>query len=142
MRCLGVARALSPGARAPTPSTVSRYPCINAETDYGIAVNGIKGSGSIPVSLSVDKQVEPDIREGQPPGFLIGTVTASELTPGTKYTLYRYEGTATLPTDGTPGTTATHKTPFVPTAVTWTHKDVYPIKSSTAQYYRVFADSG
>ena len=116
------------------------YPCINADTDYGIAVNGIKGSGAIPVSLSVNKQSEPDVREGQPPSILTGTVTASALTPGAKYTLYRYEGTETLPTDGTSGTTATHKTPFTPTAATWTFKDGFPIRSSTAQYYRVFAD--
>ena len=107
----------------------------------GIAVNGITGSGPIPVSLSVSKQEEPDVRDGQPPSFLSGTVAVSALTPGKQYTLYRYEGTETLPTDGTSGTTATHKTPFTPTAATWTFKDGFPIRSSTAQYYRVFADS-
>ena len=30
------------------------YPCINDQTDYGLAVAGIMGSGDIPVSLAVD----------------------------------------------------------------------------------------
>ena len=50
-----------------TRSKWSRYPCINSETDYGIAVAGIKGSGDIPVSLAVDAQEEPNTRRKEPP---------------------------------------------------------------------------
>lgn len=114
------------------------YPCINDKVDYGVAINGIRGSGPIPVSLSVDRQEEPNIREGELPDLMFGTVTANNLVAGKEYTLYRYSGTDTLPTDGTPGTTATHTQRFTAAGTVWTHKDPYPFKSNTATYYRVF----
>eukprot|EP00040_Diaphanoeca_grandis_P024980 m.137984 g.137984 ORF g.137984 m.137984 type:complete len:353 (-) comp29965_c0_seq1:60-1118(-) len=116
------------------------YPCINDQTDYGIAINGIKGAG-LPVSLSVNNQQEPDTRMGQLPTPVLGVVTATSLTPGKRYTLYRYEGTATLPTDGTPGSTAKHTVPFTASTPTWVYNDKVPFLSNTATYYRVFLSS-
>ena len=42
------------------------YPCINDQTDYGLAVAGIMGSGDIPVSLAVDA-----VRAKAPPAALL-----------------------------------------------------------------------
>jgi len=116
------------------------YPCINDQTDYGIAVNGIKGAG-LPVSLFVNNQQEPDTRQGQLPEPVHGTVTVSDLITGHAYALYRYEGTASLPTDGTAGATAKHTTPFTASNSTWIYEDKIPFLSNTATYYRVFATS-
>ena len=40
------------------------YPCINDQTDYGIAIAGLNGGGKA-VSLAVDTQEEPDPRQGE-----------------------------------------------------------------------------
>ena len=71
-----------------------RYPCINDQTDYGIAIAGLSGAGQ-PVFLAVDTQEEPDPRQGQLPSKLTGIVTVSGLTAGRTYTLYRYRRRST-----------------------------------------------
>lgn len=50
------------------------YPCINDQTDYGIAIMGVKGS-VLPVSLAVDNKEEPNIREGQHPSLMHATAS-------------------------------------------------------------------
>lgn len=48
-----------------------------------------------PLSLSIDHwQSEPDVRSGAVPGHFKGTLTASELTVGGRYVIYRWDGVA------------------------------------------------
>ena len=66
--------------------------------------------------------------------------TLTGLTSGKAYTLYRYEGTAALPTDSTAKQTGyVAKTDFTASGATWVFKDTKGIASDTATYYRAFA---
>jgi len=114
------------------------YPCINDMTDYGLAINGIKGGGKIPVLLHVDSKDEPDTRMGAKPLKMKALVTATELTAGKKYELYRYTGTANLPTDGSTGEGAPIST-FTAKAAKWNSEGLFlEVMSNTATYFRVF----
>ena len=116
------------------------YPCINDETDYGIAITGLELSGDDgrPVSLAVDTQEEPDPRQGQLPSKLKGTVTVSDLAPGSTYTLYRYDGTKSVPLPGPTPRGYSSKKVFTATAATWTYTDPTVIGSDSAVYYVAF----
>lgn len=116
------------------------YPCINDETDYGIAITGLELSGDDgrPVSLAVNTQEEPDPRQGQLPSKLKGTVTVSDLVPGSTYTLYRYDGTKSVPLPGPTPRGYSSKKVFTATAATWTYTDPTVIGSDSAVYYVAF----
>lgn len=114
------------------------YPCFDSHVTYGLAVTGLDVNGTtFPVSLSTDGAVsEPDTRMGAPPSSLKGTVTVRGLTPGTKYILYRYLGTETLPTGPNNFNVGfQYATPFTASAESWTLKDPKPFASNTAIYY-------
>eukprot|EP01062_Namystynia_karyoxenos_P083164 TRINITY_DN9513_c0_g1_i1.p2 TRINITY_DN9513_c0_g1~~TRINITY_DN9513_c0_g1_i1.p2 ORF type:complete len:380 (+),score=154.50 TRINITY_DN9513_c0_g1_i1:130-1140(+) len=110
------------------------YPCLDDQVNYGIAVTGLAVSGSLPVSLDVDIQSEPDVRMYAPPSRVHGTVTVSGLQPGKSYTLYRYEGTASLPAAAPfTGYKSSHK--FTASGSTYQYKDPDYFMSNSAVYY-------
>eukprot|EP00037_Helgoeca_nana_P015251 m.142598 g.142598 ORF g.142598 m.142598 type:complete len:369 (-) comp22933_c0_seq1:61-1167(-) len=113
------------------------YPCINDQVDYGLAINGINGSG-LPTSLAVDSQDEPDTRMGQRAIEMRGTVTVSSLIVGKGYTIYRYTGTEELPTDGSHDTPSAVKLSFTAGNTTHVYEDPIKISSHSATYYRCF----
>ena len=83
----------------------------------------------------MDTQEEPDPRQGQIPSKLKGTLTISGMVAGKSYTLYRYDGTAAVPTDGTHNPANVKATLTAgPNGVT-TYKDEVDIFSDSSVYY-------
>lgn len=72
------------------------YPCINKQRGFGWAIQGfLDEKQGLPLSLTIDKwQREPDIRAGEKPEPLTGTITVTGLTKGTKYAIYRWDTVA------------------------------------------------
>lgn len=101
-----------------------------------MAVTGLNITGPLlPVSLFTSgAQGEPNTREGQPSVPLTGKVTVSSLTAGSKYVLYRYNGTATLP-QAPPFTGYQYVTPFTASGSSWSYTDPVPFDSDSAIYY-------
>merc|ERR1712157_76858 len=99
------------------------YPCFYQEVTYGLSITGLNvQSETLRVVLDVDRQDEPNIRSREKPVQLTGTVTVHGLTAGEQYLLYRYTGTAALPSsDFERG--YEHKTPFTAQSETWTFQD-------------------
>ena len=113
------------------------YPCFDQQVTYGLAVTGLNVSGStFPVSLSTPGSIsEPDVRMGQAPSNLKGTVTVTGLTAGSRYILYRYGSTAALPAGPNFDTGYDAKTPFTAAAGSFTYEDPKTFASNTAVYY-------
>ena len=114
------------------------YPCFTADMTYGLAVTGFNVTGGVllPVALSTAGAVsEPDVRTGQPPVPLNGTVVVSELTPGSEYVLYRYNSSANLPQRPPFADSAEIVTPFTATSSSWTFADPATFPSDGATYY-------
>ena len=110
------------------------FPCFDSSVTYGLAVTGLAVNGTLPVSLATSGSAgEPNVRIGQPPVPLTGTVTVSGLTKGTSCFLCRYNSTAALPS-GPPFVGCT-KTAFVAPAATWVYTDPIPFASNSAVYY-------
>jgi len=113
------------------------YPCFDEHVTYGLAVKGLAVTGGLPVSLSTDGAVEePNVRTGASPTLLHGTVTVSDVKPGGRYVLYRYNSTESLPS-GPPfqSSSFASKKAFVATGSTWTYDDPMGFPSSGATYY-------
>ena len=113
------------------------YPCFDSSVTYGLAVLGLNVSGILPVSLSTEGSTqEPDTRVGETPVPFHGTVLVQNLTAGSSYVIYRYNGTDTLPL-GPPfaKTKFQYSTPFKATSDTFTWKDPNTFLSNTATYY-------
>ena len=100
--------------------------------------------GTFPLSRSTDGAVsEPDVRVGQPPSNLKGTVTVTGLTAGSSYFLYRYLGTAALPSGPNNWDTGYQaKTPFTAEGESWVFADPLPFASNSAVYYVAGAQKG
>jgi hypothetical protein len=113
------------------------FPCFDQSVTYGLAVTGLNVSGAtFPLSLSTPGSVsEPDVRMGQSPSSLTGTVTVTGLTVGASYILYRYNSTAALPMGPNFDIGYDTKTPFTAAAPSWTFDDTKPFASNTAVYY-------
>lgn len=122
------------------------YPCIYDQVDYGLAVTGLyipdfsphlTANDTFPTSLAVDIQAEPDIRTGQKPLQLNGTVTASGLTKGHNYIMYRI-------TKGRQGSghAVEYRVFFTANGTTWTRTDPHTIPSNSATYYVTVKDKG
>lgn len=114
------------------------YPCFDESVTYGLAVTGLNISGTTyPTALETDGAVkEPNVRLGQQPSQLSARVTVRGLTRGSKYTVYRYDGTATLPA-GPPFETSdyTHATSFIAHSETHSFDDPVMFSSDSAVYY-------
>jgi len=112
------------------------YPCLDDQVNYGIAVKGLDVQGSLPVSLKVSSQQEPDTRMGQRPVDVTGTATVTGVEQGKSYKLYRYSSTKSLPKGSNFASSdyeAVHS--FTATGETYTYEDPKPFKSNTAVYY-------
>jgi len=110
------------------------YPCIYDQVTYGLAVTGLDIQGTLPVSLMVDIQEEPNIRSYSRPSAVHGTVEVTALTKGYQYALYRFSGTANLPRQA-PYTGYEHKTSFTAAGSSWTYQDPNTFLSNSATYY-------
>lgn len=112
------------------------YPCFDESVTFGLSVTGLRtGVPTLRVSLDVDLQSEPDVREfWELPAELSATLTVHGLTVGNSYVLYRYSGTAALPSsnfeDG-----YEHKYAFTAVAETWSFSDPNKFMSNGATYY-------
>ena len=113
------------------------FPCFPTDVTYGLAVTGLNVSGTtLPVRLSTSGAAgEPNTRSGFPPVPLTGTVTVSGLTSGSKYVLYRYNGTDALPAGPPFSTGASYVTPFTATGTEWVYADPNPFSSDSATYW-------
>jgi hypothetical protein len=58
---------------------------------FSFGVRWQDAKASLPVSLDVNRPDEPDLRSGQKPALLNGTVTVTELSAGAQYVLYRWD---------------------------------------------------
>jgi hypothetical protein len=111
------------------------YPCFDEQVTYGMAVTGLAVQGTLPVALEVDTTEEPNVREGQKPSKLTGTVTVSGLTAGKQYTLYRYDSTDAVPAAAPFDKGASSTKSFTASADTWTFTDPTTFASDGATYY-------
>lgn len=113
------------------------FPCFPSDITYGLAVLGLNvSSGTLPVALQTPGAVyEPNVRSGEPPVPLNGTVTVTGLTPGSSYVLYRYNETASLPAGAPWAPAAEIATPFTATTDTWVFADPATFPSDGATYY-------
>lgn len=117
------------------PGKNEMYPCLYDEVDYGIAVTGLDTAvTTLRVVLDVDRQDEPDVRFFQRAVELHGTVTVYGLKAGGKYMLYRYKGTAALPSSNF-DKGYEFKTPFEAKGEIWVYQDPHPFMSNGATYY-------
>ena len=87
------------------------------------------------VSLAVDITAEPDVRQFQSSKEIHGTATVHDLKSGSVYTIYRYTGTANVPSHApfATGATATHT--FTASSTTYTWADPTTFSSHSATYY-------
>jgi hypothetical protein len=105
---------------------------------FGWAVTGFAdgAKGAVPASLQVQPFLrEPDLRSGQKPEQLTGTLTASGLTSGSSYDVYRWGSSATAFTYNA----TFKKASFKATAETYVYEDPDAFSSGSATYYRVVA---
>merc|ERR1712083_1270766 len=73
------------------------YPCFDEKVTYGLAITGLDVSGTLPVSVVVDTNAEPNIRSGARPSNIHAKITVADLKSGGNYVLYRYKSTSDLP---------------------------------------------
>jgi hypothetical protein len=113
------------------------YPCFDSSVTYGLAVTGLNVSGPLlPVSLlTAGAAGEPNVRSGAPAVPLTATVTVGGLAAGSKYVLYRYNGTDALPAGPPYAPGADFTTPFTAAGPSWTFADPAPFSSDSATYY-------
>ena len=113
------------------------YPCFDNDVTYGLAITGLATAGPVlPVALFTPGAAsEPNIREGQPPIPLSGTVVVSGLAAGDRGVLYRYNGTAAVPAGPPYDVGFEYATPFTAAASSWTFQDPHTFLSSSATYY-------
>jgi hypothetical protein len=116
------------------------FPCFPTDVTYGLAVLGLNVSTSgaaLPsVSLSTSGAAgEPNTRSGEPAVPLTGTLRVSGLTAGSKYVLYRYNGTDALPAGPPYSAGAEYSTPFTAKGAEWVYADPNPFSSDSATYW-------
>jgi hypothetical protein len=110
------------------------YPCIYDQVTYGLAVTGLDVQGTLPVSLTVDTNSEPNVRFFQSAKPVHGTVEVSGLTIGKAYSIFRYSGTESLP-QSAPFVGYEFKYDFQATGSTYTLQDPNSFMSNSATYY-------
>lgn len=74
---------------------------IPRDLNYGIAVKGIVDIEKqfLPVRIDLKEDSEPNVSLGEPSKQFKYTVTASQLKPGTKYAVLRYDSYKNIPKD-------------------------------------------
>ncbi|MGD9211110.1 MAG: hypothetical protein PVI90_10040 [Desulfobacteraceae bacterium] len=64
----------------------------NEKNNWGIKITGMEGDDeTIPISLTIYQTFEPDIAEGESGSTITGAVHMTDLSPGTNYTLLRWD---------------------------------------------------
>jgi len=116
--------------------------CVPRDVDYGVAITGVMDAqhASLPVSMTVTVDPEPNVSTGAHAIAMTGTITASGLVAGHSYALLRFDGYAQLPADPTPAqllAAASKRTDFTATAASWTGSDTF--QSDSATYFRCVA---
>jgi hypothetical protein len=114
------------------------YPCFDQDVTYGIAVKGFARtdtSDAPPVRIDVDRDYEPDPREGQKPVPMHANVEVSQLAVGGNYTLYSFRGFNSFPASGVAG--YADKVDFSATSATWRYRDPKAFMSDDAIYFVV-----
>jgi len=119
------------------------FPCFYEQVTYGLAIKGLNMFGRGPrVHLDMDRPDEPRVRLGHAQAMMHGHVTVTELQPGRKYVLYRFNSTEALP-DGVAldllDMSYERRYPFEATGETWSFKDPQPIMSDSSTYYVAIA---
>ena len=106
---------------------------------FGFAVKGFADTAAVkaraaPASLAVDPwKREPDTRSGEKPVALTGTLTATELTVGSAYDIYRWDTVAEALTY----TAGYKKASFTAANATHVYTDDQSFQSDGTTYYRV-----
>jgi hypothetical protein len=127
----------------PSPSCsnalYSGGPCINKQRGYGWAIEGFMDEmEGMPLSLTVDQWAsEPDTRDGRSPIDLTGTLTATGLTAGSEYAIYRFDGVD----DAFAYSDDKKIHTFTATDDTFVFQDPKTFSSSSATYYRCVSTS-
>lgn len=118
------------GNSAPNPYYIPE------NTDYGVAVTGIKDPGKVtrPVHITLDSNEEPNVSLGVPPCILRATITCDSLTIGKSYALLRYNEYVKVPSTGFTPSGANSAVYFTASAITHTVIDSF--MSDTAVFYR------
>merc|ERR1711865_146784 len=115
------------------------YPCIYDQLGFGWAIEGfLDTTTALPLSLTVDPVNEPDTRTGSKPKALSGTLTATDLTAGTKYAIYRWGSVEAAFDYSKPH--SIHR--FTATSDTEVYTDTESFASGSATYYRCILDAG
>mmetsp|Transcript_5581 Transcript_5581/g.8362 ORF Transcript_5581/g.8362 Transcript_5581/m.8362 type:complete len:199 (+) Transcript_5581:254-850(+) len=111
--------------------------CISNPYGFGWAIKGFKDGNSsraAPASLHVEPWLsEPDTRSGKAPEALKGKVTATELTAGSTYDIYRWDTVAQAFTYDA----QFKKASFTATSDTYEYTDDESFMSNGTTYYRV-----
>jgi len=111
------------------------YPCFYDQVAYGMAVNGFDIKvPTLPVTIDVDRQEEPNVRSNVTAVELHATVTVNGLSPGKSYVLYRYKGFNSFPASEL-DQGYDRKYQFVAGEKSWTYKDPESFLSNGAMYY-------
>jgi len=112
--------------------------CIGNPYGFGWAMKGFapdaKKASAVPASLRIDPwRSEPDTRRGELPEALKGTLTATELTVGSVYAIYRWDSVEAALNY----TDQNKKTSFTATSDTYVFTDDKSFQSNGTTYYRV-----
>ena len=114
--------------------------CIGNPYGFGWAVQGFaegednKHATALPASLKIEpSDSEPDTRSGKKPEALQGTLTATGLTTGESYTVYRWDSVKEAFTYSD----AYKKTTFKATGDSFVYTDDTSFQSDGTTYYRV-----
>lgn len=103
---------------------------------FGWGIQGYADDTAYPpvhLSLSISPSAsEPDTRAGEPPKPIHGTVTISDVTPGSTYHLYRWDSVE----DALTYTPEFKYHVFIGNGTTYTYSDPKPFMSDSATYYR------
>lgn len=127
------------------------YPCLDVAYDFGVAISGNAAGPSLPVSLALDKDYEPDTDVGDVAALeLSATVTVRDVRLNGRYVLFRFDkGNSAVPSEskdyfdaadwalsfavaGPNGTNAT---------VAYAWEDPHKILSNTTVAYRCVPDT-
>lgn len=120
------------------------YPCVCEEETFGNAVTGLVDPKNITVDLAlkVDCYKEPNVRTGEKPVEMNGTILISGLKSGASYTVYRYNSIDSVPTDSNyVSSSYDSKKSFVAGGDSYSYVDTEKIISDGATYYKCIADA-
>merc|ERR1719433_2409099 len=128
-----------PGHRAKCGSLLHPYTyCIGNPYGFGWAVRGFvpdeKQALAMPAFLHIDPwKSEPDIRSGEKPEALRGTLTVTELAVGSRYAVFRWDTVADALSDYSD---EFKRTSFTATSSTFVYVDDKAFQSDGTTYYR------